>query len=275
MTRRVRVGYADHPPFSFTQPNGCPSGESWAIAHTLLTRLGITIEPVETDFWSLIPQLGTGYVDVVASGLLISKEREKEVAFTHPTYQDGEGVLLHRRNPHRIRTFQDIVTHPQVKVAAIFGSLSMESIRLVPPNRRVPCIDTQAAIHAIISGQADCFVASTLTLRQGAMAYPHPDLRLRSARDGFQVPSISPFEFGALAVRKTDIALRNSINALLDRFIGSTEHAKLVKPFGFGISELPSMHPHFYRRFNPSHSPSHSPLLSPLDHHRGTDVATK
>ncbi|NDD66367.1 hypothetical protein EBZ35_01765 [bacterium] len=111
MTRRVRVGYAPHPPFSFTQSNGTPSGESWVVAHTLLTRLGLAIEPVETDFWSLIPQLLAGQVDVVASGLLISPEREKEVAFTYPTYQDGEGVLLHRRNPHHIQTFQDILTH--------------------------------------------------------------------------------------------------------------------------------------------------------------------
>lgn len=248
MSRRVRVGYAPHPPFSFTQSNGTPSGESWVVAHTLLTRLGLAIEPVETDFWSLIPQLLAGHVDVVASGLLISPEREKEVAFTYPTYQDGEGVLLHRRNPHHIQTFQDILTHPLIKVAAIFGSLSMESIRLVPPNRRVPCLDTKAAMDAIVTGQADCFVASTLTLRQGAMTHPHPDLRLRSTRDGFEVPSISPFEFGALALRKTDLTLRDDLNQLLSTWIGSPEHAALVAPFGFGVSEWPSMHPHFRHR---------------------------
>jgi len=262
MTRRVRVGYAHHPPFSFNTSTGTPSGESWVVAHTLLTRLGIAIEPIETDFWSLIPQLAGGYLDVVASGLLISPEREKEVAFTLPTYQDGDGVLLHRRNPHHIRTFQDIVAHPKVKVAAIFGSLSMESIRLVPPNRRVPCIDTDAAIAAIISGQADCFVASTLTLRQGAMTHPHPDLRLRSIRDGFQVPSISPFEFGALAVRKTDRALRDELNQLLTTWIGSPEHVALVAPFGFGISEMPSMHPHFKGRITTQLPTTRPPLAT-------------
>lgn len=265
--RIIRIGYSNHPPFSYKHPNqDCITGESFEIATHILKQLGFhTIQPKETDFWALIPQLKSGVFDMIASGLLITPSRLTEVAFTHPTYQDSDGIMIHHRNPHRIHQFDDVIHHPLIKVAAVFGSFAMETIRLVPPNRRVPCLDLATALDAIVSGQADCVIGSTLALRQAAILRPYPELRLRTYRDGFSVPSAIPVEFGGIAMRKRDTTLLAAFNQALTTFIGSPSHLKLVAPFGIGISELPALHPHFESVWHNTSTPP--PLQNPSSPH--------
>ena len=79
----VKIGYANEPPFAFTLTDGTITGESPEILKHVLANMGITkIEPVLTEWGSLIPGLRAKRFDIIAAGMFVLPKRESRVRFT-------------------------------------------------------------------------------------------------------------------------------------------------------------------------------------------------
>lgn len=82
------------------------SGFDMDLARELGKRLNMEVEFHNIPFDGLIPALGTGEIDVAATGMVITPEREQRVNFI-PYYQSGLGILI-GKDINDIKSLQDL-----------------------------------------------------------------------------------------------------------------------------------------------------------------------
>lgn len=70
-------------------------------------KAGYKVQIMNMGFDALIPALGTGNIDVAASGMTITDERKKAVSFTDPYYTSGLIVLVDKNNT-TIKSIKDL-----------------------------------------------------------------------------------------------------------------------------------------------------------------------
>ena len=96
----IRIGYAVEAPYAFLTPDGELTGESPEVAKRITSRLGIPrITWRQVEFASLIDELDAGRIDMIASGMFVTEERARRVAFSIPTFHTHQALLVRAGNP--------------------------------------------------------------------------------------------------------------------------------------------------------------------------------
>ena len=239
----IRIGYANEAPYAYLDnATGRLTGEAPEIARVVLAEMGIEeVEGVLTEFGSLIPGLKAGRFDVIAAGMYILPPRCREVAFSNPTYSVGEAFVVAPGNPLNLHSYADAAKHASARLGVVAGTVERGYAQQagVPDGRLVVFPDPPSAIDGVLAGRVDAYAATSLTVN---------DLLAKSG--GRSLQRAEPFRdpvidgkpargYGAFAFRRDDRELREAFNAALARFIGTPRHQALVRPFGFGPSELP------------------------------------
>ncbi len=233
---RIRIGYANETPFAFTETDGKVTGESPEIAKIIFQKMGIEkVDGILTEWGSLIPGLRAGRFDVIAAGMYITPARCKQVIFTDPQYQLPDTLLVGKGNPKNLHSYADIAKNPDVKLAIMSGTVNLVYARDsgVKDAQILQVPDTTAQLQAVRAGRADAAVGTQLTMKGLA------------SKGGEKVEAIADFVddpahtgYGALAFRPEDKALRDAVNAQLQKWLGSEEHLAAVAPFGFDSSNV-------------------------------------
>lgn len=237
----LRVGYSPEPPFSFRTPEGDASGESPEVARAVLRRAGFDrVEWVQTEFGLLIPQLLSGRIDMIAAGMFVTEARLRQVAFTRPTLQVRQALLVRRGNPRGLHRYEDFAVRNDVRLCVLEGSAEFSlAVALGAPRERILATpDAATAIAGLVSGAAD------------GLALSRPSILRLSAGANTAVEIADPFEepilhgrpvrsLCAFALRPSDVELKRRIDAELAAFIGSLEHLAVIRVFGFGREDLP------------------------------------
>lgn len=238
----IRIGYAVEAPYAFLTPEGQVTGESPEIARVIAARLGIPrVEWRLVEFGDLIAGLEARRFDVIAAGMFITPQRQQRVAFSLPTFQVGPGLLVRKGNPLAIHSYADLLQRGDARVAVLTDSA--EEARLLelgcPDERLVRVPDAATGREAVRAGHVAGLALSAPTVRRMAqtplaglteMAEPFADLGAGAA---------SPPAQGGFAFRHDEPELCRAWNAELARFLGSEEHRRLVRRFGFTEAELP------------------------------------
>ena len=242
-TGKARVGFANEAPFAYLDPaTGELAGEAPAMARVVLEKLGVTeIEPVLTEFGSLIPGLQAGRFDLIAAGMYITPERCKQIEFSNPTYGLGEGFIVQASNPKNLHSYEDLLQNEDAVLGVVAGTVEIGYARAlgIGEDRMVVFPDMPSAAAGVEAGRADAFAGTSLTVTD-----------LLSKSTSGKIERAAPFTdpvidgkavrgYGAFGFRKVDTHLRDAFNKHLASFIGTTAHEKLVAPFGFGKNELP------------------------------------
>lgn len=237
----LRIGYAVEPPYAFLTSDGDVTGESPEIAKRIATRLGfLNIKWYHVEFGSLISKLESGHIDVIAAGMYVTPERERQIAFSETTFQVRSGLLVAAGNPKRLHGTRQVAEEADVRLAVLSGSVEESLYRRlgVPVNRLVVVPDALTGRSAVESGLADAL----------ALSSPSVFWMAKSGHRG-RVEAAYPYEpmadeklgCGAFAFRKEDRALRRAWNRALREFLRSDEHAALVASFGFALTDLPPL----------------------------------
>jgi polar amino acid transport system substrate-binding protein len=231
----VRIGYANETPFAYTALDGSVTGESPEIVKKIFERMGVEkINPVLTEWGSLIPGLRASRFDLIAAGMYITPERCKQVLFTDPHYQLPDTLLTLAGNPKKLHSYEDIAKSG-AKLAIMAGTVNLGYARSagITDDQILQVPDTTAQLQAVRAGRADAAVGTQLTMKGLA------------DKGGDSVEAIAEFKddpahtgYGALAFRPEDKELRDAVNAELKKWIGSEEHLATVKPFGFDQSNI-------------------------------------
>ena len=94
------------PPFEFTE-NDKYIGFDIDLANAIGEKMGSKVEVESLGFDALIPALRSGQIDMIASGMDATPERQKQVSFTDPYFHDGYSVVVRKDNT-TINGFDDL-----------------------------------------------------------------------------------------------------------------------------------------------------------------------
>ena len=236
---RVRVGFADEPPYAYLDDGGRLVGSEVAVAATIFGRLGIAeLVPVKVAFEDLIPALEDGRVDVIVAGMFITPDRCARVAFSEPTYAAPEVLAVPAGNPRGFTRYRDLREAGGV-VGVLAGSVEAQHVRGagIPDDHIVEAAEPAELVALLSSGAIDAFALTSLSVRS---------LQAASGGDPFEVTA--PFiplvdgrpavGAGGFAFRRGDDGLRTAVNAELARLHQEGSLEALVEPYGLGAREL-------------------------------------
>ncbi|MFU0505711.1 ectoine/hydroxyectoine ABC transporter substrate-binding protein EhuB [Pseudaminobacter sp. NGMCC 1.201702] len=193
------------------------------------------IELRVTEFGALIPGLLAGRFDAIASGLAITPERCKQVAFGTPDLKVPDAAIVLTGNPKAIHSYSDIASRQDIVMGAGRGSTTAKHAAAagVPEERMLLFPDVESNLSALRAGRIDVTLFSSPTviglLSQGSAT----DLERASP---FTVPESSA-NYAAIAFRLEDRELRDIYNRRLETLKADGTLGGLMNKYGFGDPE--------------------------------------
>ncbi|MFI8945081.1 ectoine/hydroxyectoine ABC transporter substrate-binding protein EhuB [Streptomyces sp. NPDC053750] len=233
----ARLGIAGEIPFGYIDKDGELTGEAPELAKVIFKRLGVDrVQPVPTEFGSLIPGLASQQFDVVAAGMYINPDRCQQVIFSDPDYQMLDAYIVRKGNPLGLHNYRDVV-EKKAKFAtgtgyaeiayAVEHGYKEDDILIVP--------DQVAGLNAVESGRVDVFAGTALTVREVVKKSGKAE-----ATEAFAplVDGKPHVDGGGFAFRPTETNLRDAFNVELQKLKKSGELLRILKPFGFTENEM-------------------------------------
>ncbi|MER5545145.1 ectoine/hydroxyectoine ABC transporter substrate-binding protein EhuB [Streptomyces sp. NPDC001118] len=233
----VRLGIAGEIPFGYIDKDGQLTGEAPELAKVIFKRLGVgKVQPVPTEFGSLIPGLNSQQFDVVAAGMYVNPDRCQQVIFADPDYQMLDSFIVRKGNPLGLHSYKDIVAK-KAKFATGTGYAEIQyaveagyrqgDILIVP--------DQVAGLNAVEAGRVDVFAGTALTTREVVKKSAKAEATQPFAPLVKGKPHV---DGGAFAFRPTETNLRDAFNVELHKLKQSGELFRILRPFGFTKAEM-------------------------------------
>lgn len=211
-SKPLRVGLStDYKPLAFTE-DGQVRGLEADFAHRLARDLRRPLELTALAWDDLIPALRGGRIDVIMSGMSVTRERGELVSFARPYLQVGQMLLVRAPEVDRFRD-PAALNQPAMRIGAQRNTTGEFYARRELAKAQVRAYDSiDAGIGALRAKEIDAFVhdAPTIWRVRGREASSYQDLR------GRYRPLTE--EYLAWAVRKDDTALRAQLDAALDEW---------------------------------------------------------
>ncbi|WP_433450621.1 ectoine/hydroxyectoine ABC transporter substrate-binding protein EhuB [Streptomyces sp. CA-142005] len=233
----VRLGIAGEIPFGYIDKDGQLTGEAPELAKVIFRRLGVDrVQPVPTEFGSLIPGLNSQQFDVVAAGMYVNPDRCEQVIFADPDYQMLDSFIVRKGNPLGLHSYRDVVAK-KAKFAtgtgyaeiqyAVEAGYKQSDILIVP--------DQVAGLNAVEAGRVDVFAGTALTTREVVKK----SAKTEATRPFAPLVKGKPHvDGGAFAFRPTETKLRDAFNVELRKLKKSGELFRILRPFGFTKAEM-------------------------------------
>lgn len=235
----VRVGIAGEIPFGYISKEGEVTGEAPELAKIIFKRLGVpNVQPVPTEFGSLIPGLNSQQFDVISAGMFVNPDRCEQVLFADPDYEVLDAFIVRKGNPKNLQTYADI-KRTGAKLAsgtayaeidyAVDAGIKRSDIQIYP--------DQLAGLLAVAQGRADAFAGTSLTVRNVIRQTKNP--KVEGTKPFLpEVDGKPAHGAGAFAFRKGEEPLRDAFNAELHKMKKSGDVLRVVKRFGFTETEM-------------------------------------
>ena len=226
--------FLEEPPFCFTDAAGAVSGCDVELASTVCDRLGLPFEPVETEFADLLPGLADGRW-TMTTGLFVSDDRKKLAGFSRPIWALADGLLVAEGNPRGLAGYRSIAEDHAALLAVITDQVQGQTaLENGVPADRIRTFATQAeAARSVVIGGVHAYASVALAHRGYLVQMPEAPLAVVDVPSSEKQPA-----FGAFALRKSDAALREAIDACLGEILGSRWHRDLMARYGFSESDI-------------------------------------
>ena len=111
------------PPLNMTSKDGEIFGLEADLARMLAEAMDVKVKFVTKPFNELLPALQTGQVDTVLSGMTITPERNRKVAFIGPYFISGKAFLTKMKTIAYADEASD-ANNPDTKIVTLKGSTS-------------------------------------------------------------------------------------------------------------------------------------------------------
>jgi ABC-type amino acid transport substrate-binding protein len=156
----LRVGVTGgQPPFNMKTKSGEIIGMEIDLARALAASMGVKVEFVTKDFANLIAAVEKGEVDIALSGLTMTSERNRKVAFAGPYFISGKGLITTSAALAKADEPSDMGAGSYTLVA-LDGSTSYDLLELVASSSKIVAVkDYAKGIEMVISGKADAMLA--------------------------------------------------------------------------------------------------------------------
>lgn len=238
----IEVGVANERPYGYITAEGKLTGEGPAIARKILAMIdpNIKMRGDVTIFEALIVDLNANRFDMIASGMFITPERCKRVAFSNPTYVVGQAFAVKAGNPKNLTDFDSVTKNPDAKIGVMAGAIEHEYAREAGiDDEQIELFNNpEAGLILLKQGVVDAIALTAPSIHSLVNRANDPSIEATS--QFFPIVDDEPLKgYGAFAFRKEDQTLVDAFNEHLATFIGSEEHWETVKEFGFTPEMMP------------------------------------
>jgi polar amino acid transport system substrate-binding protein len=221
------------PPMTATNKKGEIIGLDVDISRAMASAMGVKLKFVPMPFAELLPALEAGKVDMVLSGMTITAERNKKVAFVGPYIVTGKGILAVAERFAALKEAKGLDT-PEVTVAALKDSTSQKFAETSISKAKLILVSSyDEAIDLLLKSKIDVIVADFQFC--ALTAY-------RNQKKGL-IAGQSPLTFEPLGIAMAeDTLLINWVQNFMNLFQGSGELKKVNEKWlniGSWIDELP------------------------------------
>lgn len=196
-----------YPPFEMTDELGRPAGVSADLARELGRFLGREVDLQNIPFDGLIPALKTGKIDLIISSMTATSERAESIDFSEPYLKTGLCLLV--RSNSSIQSIAD-VDHAGKAIAVKKGTTGHAYAIAHIKSAQVLVLDKESScVLEVVQGKADAFIYDQMS------TFKNWQRNADTTR-----PLLKPFqaEAWAVGIRKGNVALRQSVNAFLEKF---------------------------------------------------------
>jgi len=163
----LRVGITpDYPPLVFEQGDGF-AGAEIDLAGALGAQLGRPVQCVPMRWEQLIPALQEQRIDIIMSGMSVTRPRQLRIAFSDPYLHNQLRAIFSRQNADRFKTRQDLLnTGARIGVAP--GTFADTFVQENCPKAERVSIGTRrdAAFYLLQDRRIDVFVDDSFALAQ-------------------------------------------------------------------------------------------------------------
>jgi ABC-type amino acid transport substrate-binding protein len=159
----LRVGLSpDYAPLAY-KDQGQLTGIDVAAAEVLGQQLGRKTEFVEKSFDQLIPALQAGEIDIIMSGMTITRERSEKVSFSKPYLSAGQMAIIRFADAGRFG-FKGAMFRPGARVAVQKHTTSEDFAAESLKNASVThCDSTDEAFILLKTGKVDFLLHDAAT----------------------------------------------------------------------------------------------------------------
>jgi polar amino acid transport system substrate-binding protein len=225
---KIVIGIDDaFPPMEFRTEKNELVGFDIDASKEVAKRLGIKVEHLPTVWDTVILSLKAKKFDVVWSGMSITPEREKEIAFTKPYIMEKQVVVVKKGNK-AIKDVKDITEASKMGVQS--GSTSEDALKKMNKQfKEVKKYDKNTeALMDLKIGRIDALVVDELVARYEISQSPNVF---------YVLPTALASEPIGIGLRKEDVALKNKIQKALDSMFKDGTMKKIsIKWFGDDIT---------------------------------------
>ena len=202
---KMVVGFTEYPPMGFKE-NGEITGFDIDIARAVGEKLGVDVEFVYIDWDAKVLELDAGNIDMIWNGLTITADREKEILFSKPYFNNRIVILtLADSKINSISGLQD--KNVGVELQSSGQSALEKSDVFVSIKEMVKYTTITEAVLDLKAGGIDTIVADEIFARyaisKDAGAYKIPEDVFNSENYG-------------IGFRLEDVALRDKIDQIID-----------------------------------------------------------
>lgn len=202
---KMVVGFTEYPPMGFKE-NGEITGFDIDIARAVGEKLGVDVEFVYIDWDAKVLELDAGNIDIIWNGLTITADREKEILFSKPYFNNRIVILtLADSKINSISDLQD--KNVGVELQSSGQSALEKSDVFVSIKEMVKYTTITEAVLDLKAGGIDAIVADEIFARyaisKDAGAYKIPEDVFNSENYG-------------IGFRLEDVALRDKIDQIID-----------------------------------------------------------
>ncbi|MEX1048869.1 MAG: transporter substrate-binding domain-containing protein [Akkermansiaceae bacterium] len=207
----LRVGMElSTPPFEMVDTAGNPDGIGVRLAEALAKDLGRPLDIQVMAFKGLETALKTGKIDLILSSMTDTPKRRESIDFSDAYCKIGLALLV--ANDSDIQGPTDL-NQPGRKIVARLGTTAVEFVKTQLPKAELVLLDQNAAcLLEVTQKKADAFIYDQLSILKLHLAQPE---NTRALLNPLQTES------WAMALRKDDAALKESINLFLKNFRAS------------------------------------------------------
>lgn len=213
------------PPLTGITKKGDVIGLDIDIAKAIAEAMGVKIKFITLPFNELLPALEDGDVDMVISGMTMTPDRNKKVAFVGPYYVSGKGILAVAKKYAAMQNAEGL-NSIHVAVAALKDSTSLAYAKKVIPKADLTItFSMDKAIDLLFEGKVDVVVADFPFCALAAYRYPGKKL----------IAGESPLTFEPLGIALAeDTLLINWVENFLITLQGSGELKKMAEKWFTG-----------------------------------------
>jgi polar amino acid transport system substrate-binding protein len=204
------------------------------ILNAIAGKLGLTVQPVVTDFPGMLASVQSHRVDITIGGVAWSADRQKQGLFTDPPYYSPPAMAV--KDGKTYHTVADLSGH---SLGTVEGYVWVKSIQAVPGAKLHAYPDAPSVFSDLGSGRIDVGFLDPLLIIAAQKAQPGLKIATEyltppSAEDVAQHPAYSYFQpyMTGFYLPKQESKLNDAISAQIRAMYAGGELTTLVKKYG-------------------------------------------